>query len=87
MSGRRRLGRRWRRLHLLLGLEAFFDQLSDGFGAGWDAVLPSVVVDLLQEPGGYGDDDAGIGLLGFAGHWPIVPLGQHAVNMREMPTA
>jgi hypothetical protein len=53
---------------LLRGFEAFFDQLADGFGAGGDAVGPSIVVDLLQQPGGYGEDDAGVGLLGFGGH-------------------
>jgi len=69
---------------LLLSSEAFFDELSDGFGARGEAVGPSVVVDLLQEPWRDRDNDARVRLLGLGWHGAIVPWVQHAVNMRGM---
>jgi hypothetical protein len=67
--------------------EAFPDELPDGFGARWEAIGPSVLIDLLEEPGRDRDDDARIWLLGFAGHGRSVPWGQRAVNMRRMRAA
>ena len=37
------------------GSQAFSDQLADSFGAGWDAVCPSVVVDLGDQAWGHRD--------------------------------
>jgi hypothetical protein len=49
------------------GFEAGFDELADGFGAGWEAIGPSVIVDLVDEFFWHGDDEA-FGFFGFAGH-------------------
>ena len=48
-------------------LEAFFDEGSDSFGAGGEAVCPAEVVDLLEEFSGHRDDDAR-GFVAFRGH-------------------
>ena len=82
--GARGTGGRGSSLLRFIGFQGELDELADCFGAGGDAVGPSVFVDLLQEPGGYGDDDARVWLLWFAGHGGIVPWGQHAVNMTGM---
>lgn len=66
---------------MVLSLEARPDQLADCCGAGWDAVRPAVVVDLLEEGLWDRDDDARRGLLG---HSPILRPGQLPDKMRDM---
>jgi hypothetical protein len=55
-------------------LEASFDELADGFGAGREAVCPSEFVDLVDEFLWHGEDEA-FGFFGFAGHGLDLCLG------------
>ena len=63
-------------LRLRLFSQAFLDELSDGFGAGGEAIGPSVVVDLGDEFGGHGDSDP----------FRLLAFFDHASIMRDAPT-
>lgn len=56
--------------------EAGLDQLADGFGSGWEAIGPSVFVDLLDQLLRQRDNDAGIGL----------PFGWHGADVAPAAT-
>jgi hypothetical protein len=67
---------------LILGfnLQSSLDELADGFRPGWDAVGPSELIDLLDEFGWHGDNDAWIF---YFWSWARAAWGHHGIVFRR----
>ena len=72
-------------LFRLFGLEGVFDELADGFGAGWDAVGPTVFIDLVEEIFGQGEDDPFRGRARLSHDASIMSEGPEGVNVPRAP--